>query len=183
MGGGNQQHSTVTLELYVRSLSPAGAREHQERTLERIATLEDDGTIAGYDVHVWGDQLCLSAAATRTDAGQFVRNRVSEFKQWARENDVSFEGGFDAREVASAFTGEEHTVIEFPVTTLAEFRGDDLVSVAPGKRGESTYTVVDRLDALADGMDTSIEASDESFRPMATVSPAARDRPTVRNPN
>lgn len=177
MGGGNRQQPARTLELYVRSLSPAGARNHQEQILERIAHLDDEGTIAGYDVHIWGDELCLSAAATQTDAGQFVRNRVSAFKQWAQENGVSFESGFDAHETQLGFTEEEYTTIEFPMMTLAEFQGDNLVSVAPGSTRNSAYTISDRLNALADGTDETPEISDGSLQRVPAVSPTAGEQP------
>lgn len=64
------------LELYVRSLSPAGARTRQEAVIERLAALAEREVIAGYDVHVWGTGIRPASPAARTASGRFVLERL-----------------------------------------------------------------------------------------------------------
>lgn len=139
------------LDLYVRSLSPSGARAHQEAVLDRLTRLEAAGHIAGFTVHVWGKQVNTTTAAARTDAGRFILDRVSEFREWARRNGRSLGSFFETRDVASTITGEEYTTLVLPTMTLAEYRDGTLDFVTPCTDGEVVYTVHDRLDRLDAG--------------------------------
>lgn len=59
------------VELYLRSLAPETARAEQDRIVERLRRLEEEGRVRALDVHVCGRCLCSSTAAAETDPGQF----------------------------------------------------------------------------------------------------------------
>lgn len=138
----------VTLDLHVRSLAPRAGHAQQESVIERLDELEAGGYIDEFTVNVWGRQISLSTAAARTDAGQFVLDRVDEFRAWAAETDRSVDSFFETRRVESEITDQEYAALVLPVLTLAEYRDDELAYVAPCTDGETVVTVEDRIDVL-----------------------------------
>lgn len=156
------------LELYVRSLSPGGARPQQAAVIDRLERLETEHATVDVTVTVWGKEIGTTTPAARTDAGQFILERVSEFREWARERGRSIDSFFETREVHSSITGEEYTALVLPVMTLAEYHDGSLRFVAPSANGETVYTVSDRVDALEHRI-----ASDQGvYRPPETSSTA-----------
>ncbi|MFB6084002.1 MAG: HTH domain-containing protein [Halorientalis sp.] len=139
---------SIRLELYVRTLSPPGARGRQEQVIERLQRLEDEGDIDDFYVKVWGRQIDPTTTAAETDQGEFILNRIAEFKQWALANNTTLESFYQTREQSSSITGQDHTTIVLPKMGLAEYRGGELEQVAPCTDGDDVYSVVDHLDAL-----------------------------------
>lgn len=158
--------------LYVRSLVPAGSREQQTAVLDRLSTLEAEGAIEGYDVHVWGKRAPASTAEARTEAGEYAAERVSRFREWAAANDVSVRSTFELREVDAAITGERYRSVVLPTFALAEYRGDELACVTPHRDGDRVRTVADRLARLARD-----EAAEFDALPRATPSGTPPSRP------
>lgn len=140
----------ATVEVYVRSLSPEGASQ-QQALFDQLNSLSMTGIIDYWTVHVVGKEVCPDTART-TDPGQFICERIQEFKTWAERNDMSFGAFFERRRVTSHLTGEEYETMVIPSVTLAEF--DDqgtLQFVAPSFDGETHHTPASRLDELVDG--------------------------------
>ena len=135
------------LELYLRSLAPATARDQQDRIVRRLHDLDDDGRIKGFDVRLCGDCVCPRAETARTDPGRRLLGRYERFAEWAEEAGYDLTG-FERREVDSVLTGTTVTGIAFPRIVLAEYRGGSLTFVAPAADGSETVTVQDRLDSL-----------------------------------
>ena len=146
------------MELYVRSLAPRAAHDQQEALVERLETLDSREHIADYTVHVWGSRLDPSSAVARTGDGQFVRERVQTFRNWAAENGLSTGSFFEEEPVESSITGEEYTVLTLPTAALAEYVDGELEFVAPCTNGETVYTISDRLEELADAARAATEA-------------------------
>lgn len=139
----------ATVEVYVRSLSPAGAPQ-QQALFDELDALSMDGAIAYWTVHVVGKEVCPDTA-TATDPGQFICERIQEFTAWAERNDVSFGPFFERRLVTSDITGEEYESMVIPTVTLAEFDDrDTLQFVAPSFDGNVHHTPATRLEALMD---------------------------------
>lgn len=137
-----------SVELWVRSLArPAVCRE-QSDLVSRLDRLEKRGVIGGVDVGVWGREMVLSASTVRTAPGRRFTNRYELFRRWADRNGASLAPFFEQSQVTSDITGEEFTVVLFPVTTLAEFDGGDLVHVSPCSVDGTVRTVHDRLAAM-----------------------------------
>lgn len=139
---------SLTLELYVRSLSPGGFLEQQRGVVERLERLEAADVIDDYSVDVWGRGLADPDAA-RTGVGQWIYDRIGEFREWADREGMSLDSFFPVEPVRSDLSDEEYTRIRFPTVTLAEYEGDVLRFVSPCSDGETVHTVMDRIDALA----------------------------------
>jgi len=140
---------SIHLELYVRTLSPPGARTRQEEIIDRLRRLEEDDDIAGFSVQVWGRQIDPTTSAAETEQGEFILNRIAEFQQWALANNTTLESFYQTRQRSSSITGEEYTTIVLPKMGLAEYHGSELERVTPctGTRDE-VETVVDHLEEI-----------------------------------
>lgn len=138
----------IRLELYVRTLSPPGARGRQEAVLNRLERLEDEGLIDDYNVRVWGKQIDPTTKAADTEQGRFILNRIAEFQQWSLANNATLESFYQTREQSSSITGEEHTTIVLPKMGLAEYHGSELEKVTPSTQGDVVDSVVDHLESI-----------------------------------
>lgn len=143
-----------TVELYVRSLSPAAAGGRQERVVDRLDRLTSAGHVEDFEIRVWGREVGVEGA---TAAAESVLDRVEAFRAWADARGAELP--FRRRAVATpAASGE---ALRLPTMALAEYlEGEasapreralpgDLVSVAPREEDGALVTVRDRLDALA----------------------------------
>jgi len=145
------------IELYVRSLFPDGAGDRQDSVIDKLDELDRNDEIAGYDIVVWGKQVAPESAAANTEKGNYVLNRVAEFKQWALSNNVSLESFYQRTSIESEVTETPYDAMVLPVMGLAEYSGDELAHVAPCTRGEEVHTITDRLDSLEAGEPSSLE--------------------------
>jgi len=148
------------IELYVRSLMPDGAHERQDAVIERLETLDQNDEIEGFSVIVWGKQVSRESAAAHTEEGEYILNRVAEFKQWALSNNVSLESFYQTHVVENDATDEAYDAMVLPVMGLAEYVGGELRHVAPCTDGDEVHTITDRLDRLERGEPTAIEQTD-----------------------
>ena len=151
------------VELFVRSLSPQSGRSPAVTQLEGLRALADEGAI-DLSVSVWGREVGLSTTAARTDAGQFVLDRVAAFREWADARGVCVESFFETREVESELTGESYTALLLPMVCLAEYRDEKLRHVAPYTTDSAVHTVADRVTALEAAVRTSDSGSDPDER-------------------
>lgn len=134
------------VELFVRSLSGA-SRTPANDHLETLRSLADNGAF-DLTVSVWGREVELKTAVARTAPGRHVLDRVAAFRSWAEEEGVDLEPFFRTREVHSDLTGQTYTTLVLPATCLAEYRGDELVRVAPFATGTAVHSVADHVDRL-----------------------------------
>lgn len=141
----------TTVELYVRSLSPQGNRSRQRAVLERLKTLDIEGEIGGYDVHVCGQFLPANPDEMKTEFGSYLRNQIAVFELWAAKNELPLDSLFRRREVESTYTDESYTELVVPTMVLAEYEESTLRFVAPCETDEGVWTVTDRLKALPEG--------------------------------
>jgi hypothetical protein len=136
----------IAVDLFVRSLSPVGARGRPARAIERLRGLVEAGTIDEYSVTVWGKEVELSSETAVEEGEDLVLDRVAEFRSWAAERGVALDA-LERREV-STVTGETHTVLALPVMVLVESIGDEIGCVTPCTTEEGVLTVGDRLGSL-----------------------------------
>lgn len=141
-------NESVRLELYVRTLSPPGARSRQEAVIDRLHRLAEEGLVADTNVHVWGRQIDPTTSAADTEQGQFILNRIAEFQQWALANNTTLETFYETREQSSAVTDEEYTTLVLPKLGLAEYHGEELAQVTPCTEPDGVYSVPDHLDDI-----------------------------------
>lgn len=140
--------SPIRLELYVRSLSPLGARTRQEAVIERLQRLEEADRVDDVHVLVWGRRIDPTSTAAETEQGQFILNRIAEFKQWALANNTTLESFYQTREQSSSVVGDDYTTIVLPKMGLAEYRGEELEQVVPCTGPDGVESVADYLDDL-----------------------------------
>lgn len=138
----------VTIELFVRSLSPTAVHERQDELIERLSTLAERGTIADYDVEVWGDAIPLNGATADTTRGKAIRDHVEALRTWGEVNDVELPEGLTPT-ATTGLLGESREVVRPPTVTLVEYRDGELEAITPRTEEGTTYTVADHLDALA----------------------------------
>ena len=156
----------VAVNLFVRSLSPVGARGRPAGTMERLRGLVETGTIDDCSMTVWGKEVELPSDGTLEEREGPVLDRVAEFRSWAAERGVALDA-FERREV-STVTGETHTVLTLPVMVLVESVGDEITCVTPCRTDSGVLTVDDRLDAL--------EGFGDGPGPRGSREPAREDR-------
>ena len=149
----------LRVKFFTRSYTPGGAEDVQNRVLDRLETLCEQGVIKDCDRQVWGKRVCTSNAGT---FGEDAIETVAQFRTWADRNDASLLPFFDERTCHSKITGEEHSEIVFPMMCMAVYRDDDLVGVYPHADGESVTTIQDCLASL------SAEGSGNADRPERT---------------
>lgn len=159
--------ASLTVELYVRSLSPRECRGRQAAVVSRLARLEVDGQVDDHTVDVWGRQLAVEDAH-RTASGRRIRDRIEAFRAWADTHGRSVDPHFPVETVSSELLGEEYSRITFPTMALAEYEDGNLRFVSPcTDDGGVVCTVADRLAALesaeraqAVGIVTDVEADE-----------------------
>lgn len=145
------------IELYVRSLLPDGAHGRQEAVIERLERLESEDEIEGFSVIVWGKQIARESAGAHTEEGEYILNRVAEFKQWALSNNVSLESFYQKQVVENETTDESYTAMVLPIMGLAEYRDGELNHVAPCTKGDEVHTITNRLDRIERGEPAALE--------------------------
>lgn len=138
---------TTSVHLFVRSLSPSGARDRPSTIVDRLEKLVDEGHVSEYHVSVWGNEVDLATSATVDGDSRAILEQVAAFRSWTDERRVTLEG-FQQREVTT-LTGETHSVLTLPVMVLAEYTNGELSQVAPYSDDDRIRTVDDRLAALA----------------------------------
>lgn len=153
---------TPHIELYVRSLLPSGAHERQEAVIEQLHRLDQEGLVADFSVIVWGKQVARDSAAAYTEEGQYILNRVAEFKQWALSNNVSLESFYQTSTVDNEVTEEAYRAITLPVMGMAEYHDGELQHVAPCTHGDAVHTIMDRLERLENGEPSALEQERQS---------------------
>jgi hypothetical protein len=139
------RESPPRVELYVRSLEPSEARDEQERVIERLRELDDEGRIRAAETVLCGECVCPMSAGSDGDIGSHLLRRYEAFKDWATNHGRTL-AGFEERHTESVLTGTTLTELVFPRLTLAEYRDGRLSYVAPSTDGTETTTVADRLE-------------------------------------
>lgn len=115
--------------------------------MPRLDRLDADGSIEGYTVEVWGDELSPSVAE-ETAVGRELRQRIKTFRAWAADQDMSIDSFFPREPVHSELTGESYTRIRLPTKALAEYIDGELRYVSPCNDGETVSTVADHIESF-----------------------------------
>jgi hypothetical protein len=150
----SQSDSSLTVDLYVRSLAVGDGSARIEETLSRLEDLESEGAIDDYAVHVWGEGVSLDPRIAETEAGSFIREHVAAFREWARDTGRTLTG-FREHTTNSAMTGRVHRNLRVPAMALCKRRDDEIEWVAPCDDDGETTTVADRLAAIEEDADPS----------------------------
>lgn len=156
-----RESDDVRVQVFLRSLgAPAGSHGKQAAVFETLDRLEDAGVVSSSSVTLWGDRIYLSDRCSHTPVGEFVREKIREFKQWALDRE-GIDLRFEHRTVDSSITGESFEMIRPPRVCLAVYAADGLSGVFPCAMDGEERCVRSYLDELA-------ELSDEAWAEDAT---------------
>lgn len=111
--------------------------------IDRLGRLRAEGTVEGFDIQCWPDEVSLSGDTHPEVVATFER-----YEAWADEQGVSLRPAFDVRSV-SPLVGERRELLRLPTACLAVHEDGDLVGVFPCTDGDDTWTVADCLEAVA----------------------------------
>lgn len=147
----HKHERNCTVELFVRSLAPAGAHPQQEHVIDRIEKLQDEEQIASSNLIVWGSGIAPESVHARTETGQTILETVEEFTDWAARNNLSFPSAFGERETTSLVDDERETVVTFPAMCLVTREDGELRCIAPCEGEDLVHSIHDCLDELTVG--------------------------------
>jgi len=136
------------VELYVRSLAPAGTRETQDAIVEQLHALERTGIVDDVDLTVWGNAVCLDGASVTLGVGSYIADRVRAFHDWCEERRATVDPYFTWSAVDSSLTGESYYRVVPPNRCLAIYVGDRLADVYPRTVDGDPQSLEDGLRAL-----------------------------------
>jgi len=136
------------VDLYVRSMCPAGAHDRQERVIERIQSMNEAGDVEEVSIVVWGDRISTDTAAGHTDRGRDIPDRIAAFQRWALREGVSLPW-VQPRRVGRVATDAHREANSLPVMCLAEYVDGDLTHVTSHADGDTVRCVDDHLARLA----------------------------------
>ena len=132
-------------ELYLRT-DTYGTYDAQQRAIDRLRTLEDEGVLAAGRVERWA-----GIEINEYEGRESALATYDEFQDWARRNDADLEPAFQRRPRRTLGRRGVTEVVVFPVIALAIYSGEDLRAVFPSRAGDRHYTVEECLDALEVG--------------------------------
>jgi hypothetical protein len=133
-------------EVYLRT-DTIGTYGAQQRVLDRIRRLDDQGVLDAAGVAARWDGIETYAGDVRPDAIA----TYEEFRDWADANDFSLQPAFDTRPRYVTGTTEVRDAVIFPVVAMAIYVDDDLLAVLPSADEFGHYTVHEALEGFERG--------------------------------
>lgn len=133
------------VELYLRQ-DTYGTYDAQQRVLDRLDELEDDGVLEMSGYENW-----QAIQTMEYEHREGALATYDEFQDWARHNGVRLEPAFDQRFQTSIDRTDVTQIVVFPVIALALYEGDQLQATFPCSDGDEHFTVQDCLSAFESG--------------------------------
>lgn len=132
------RQETLSIEIYVRSISEPSAHGYQSELLDLLRRLDQQGTIDGYDVTLMGEKICNCETCKELEPVDRRLERIREWRRWAAENGVTLL--FNERTVRSSVTGDTYQFIVPPTATLVLSHDGAIESVLPNRSDGETET-------------------------------------------
>ncbi len=110
--------------------------------IHRLGSLRSAGAISDFEVETWSTAVSVEGDAPDDRAIE----AFERFDAWAEKQGLSVRPPFEVKTV-SPLVGDERTVLTLPILCLAVYDGTDLSGVYPCSDEETTYRIVDCLDA------------------------------------
>lgn len=139
--------STESLQAVarLRTMGPSGLNPPQMQVVERLEAIDDSRNhpLGDLDIDVWGGSMGI----TRTDEHEpgETDELVTEFRQWANDQDCTLRPAFDWQSGEEVREGER---VATPLITLAVYTDESLQTVYPHVRGGKVRTIHDGVAAL-----------------------------------
>ena len=164
-----------TVELWIRSFTPTAVGPHYERALDRLEDLAARPGIRTATVGVWGKEVERTDERASVPQLRTIQRRLESVDAWSRQVGRDIEPFFRYTRVESSITDDSYDVWRPPSLAVLEFRGDELVHVAPSRDGDRTIDAITRLEDLArdDAIDPVLSFDDDD-------TPADRTQPSGR---
>ena len=140
-----------TVELWIRSFTPTAVGPHYERALERLEDLAARPGIRTATVGVWGKEVERTDERASVPQLRSIQRRLECVDAWSRQVGRDIEPFFRYTRVESSITDDRYDVWRPPSLAVLEFRGDELVHVAPSRDGDRIIDAITRLEDLARG--------------------------------
>ncbi|WP_416839119.1 HTH domain-containing protein [Haloferax sp. DFSO52] len=142
-----QRNDSRTVELWIRPIRDGFREEHQTLVarLERLVSVDEFDDVV---LRTWNHNVAVEADTAPTKRDEFVRERLSAFKQWARNAGVELPSLEEHARVGSGRMGPATDTVVLPQTLLAVFRGDTVEAVYPHVRDGSLTTIGDWLEGV-----------------------------------
>lgn len=140
--------SLPSVELYVRSLAPNGAIRSQNRRIQRLERLREQGYIRDVDIHVVGRGVVHESCCLETSTGRLLGDRLSTITDWAGINDAEIPGVETTTVSASPLQPTSYTITTVPRNLCLEFQSGRLQCVSPATVDETHFSVDAHFDAI-----------------------------------
>ncbi len=150
----------VRIEVFVRAHASAAVVESLRELVARARRLEDALDAA---VHVSTWTAVRPSLEELSDSGPSITETIEAFQSWANREGYDLEPAFDWRETPSMI-GHRAAEVRVPTVCVAVYTDGDLQCVAPCADGDCTYTVVDCLSRLEEGIIAPFEDRDDGTR-------------------
>ena len=158
----------IRIEVFVHAHTSAAVVEPLKELVARARRLED---AIGAAVHIETWTAVRPALEELSDSGPSITGTVEAFQSWADQEGYDLEPAFDWRETPSVI-GHRAAEVRVPTACVAVYADDDLQCVAPCTDGDRSYTVMDCLARLEEGV---IEPEPFDTRERNDVSRGASD--------
>lgn len=140
-----QTNDSRTAELWIRPIRDGLGEEHQTLVV-RLERLVEAGYLDDVCLRTWNHNVDVETDTAPTKREGFVRERLAEFKHWARREGVELPSIEEHARVGSGRMGPAHDTIVLPQTLVATFSGDVVDGVYPHVRDGKTKTIGDWLE-------------------------------------
>ncbi|WP_411962828.1 HTH domain-containing protein [Haloferax sp. YSMS24] len=140
-----QTTDSRTAELWLRPIRDGSGEEHQALVV-RLERLVREGYLDDICLRTWNHNVDVETDTAPTIREGIIRERLSEFKQWARSEGAELPSIEEHARVGSGRMGPAHDTVVLPQTLVAVFSGDTVDAVYPHDRGGKTKTIGDWLE-------------------------------------
>jgi len=140
--------ASVRIEVFLRAHTSPAVVESLSDLVARARRLEDALDAA---VHVETWTAVRPALEELSDSGSSITGTVEAFQSWADREGYDLEPAFDWRETSSVI-GNRAAEVRVPTACVAVYTDGDLQCVAPCSDGDCSYTVMDCLAKLEEGV-------------------------------
>ena len=140
-----QTNDSRTAEIWIRPIRDGSGEEHQSLVV-RLERLVRAGYLDDICLRTWNHNVDVETDMAPTIRDGIIRERLSEFEQWARRVGAELPSIEERARVGSGRMGPAHDTVVLPQTLVAVFRGDTVDAVYPHVRDEKTKTIGDWLE-------------------------------------
>ena len=136
--------------VFVHSLAPVSSKESQDRLVDDLGTLDEQGVLSDVDLLVWGSSICTGSPLTTVGNGERILDAIGSFYDLSADSEISIAPFFSLSEVETEYSEESFRRIVPPCRAVALYDGEELVAVFPCLVDGTTHTPEDLLAYLTD---------------------------------